>query len=62
MLGAHQSRSVIGLSWTEGRKYDKRLKGRVEDREITQQLLSWVKQTELGDKLIKFITNQIRVG
>ena len=35
-----------------GRENNGRLVGRDKDREITQQLPSWAKQTRLGEKLV----------
>ena len=40
------------LSWTGERKYNERLVGQDKDKEITQQLPSWAKQTQIGEKLI----------
>jgi len=37
------------LSWIGERKYDERLEGQGQGK-ITHQLLSWTKQTELGEK------------
>ena len=38
------------LSCTGETKYNERLVGQDTDREITQQLLSWAKQTQLQEK------------
>jgi len=47
------------LSWTEDKKYDERLLGPVMEKDITQQLLSWAKQTQLGQiSLIFHQSNQ----
>jgi len=43
--------SLLLLSWTRERKYNEKLVGRVKDRDITYQLPSWAKQTELGEKI-----------
>jgi len=41
--------SLTHLNWTGEKKYHKRLVGQDKDREITQQLLSQGKQTQLGE-------------
>ena len=51
------------LSWTGERKYNESLMGQDKDREVTQQLLSWAKQTRLGEKInfIYYQSNQNRI-
>jgi len=63
MMGAHQSCTITPLlSWTGEGKQNERLVGRGKDREITQQLLSRAKQTQLGEiNLIYCQSNQSRV-
>ena len=61
--GAHQSLSITSLlSWTGRRKYNKKLIGQHENRTITDQLLSWAKQTRLGEIcFIYYQSHQSRV-
>jgi len=48
--GAHQAAPSLPSSAGRGReKYDEELVGQVKDGEITQQLLAWAKQTQLGE-------------
>jgi len=42
-------------------KYSRKLMGRDKDKELTQQVPSQAKENQIGEKLMKFITNQIRV-
>lgn len=48
------SNSIIPLL-DIGRKYDEKLVGQDKDRQITQLLLSWENQTQLGE--IEFIAS-----
>jgi len=62
MPRAQQSHSVSALlSWTGERKYDKRLMGQNKDRE--RSLSNYCHRQNRPDlgKLVKFITNEIRV-
>jgi len=50
------------LNRTGERKYDERLVGQEENREITQQLPSWARQTTLREiSLIYYQSNQSRI-
>ena len=48
------------LRWTGEREYNKRVMGQDNDRDITQQLLSWANQTKLGEKLMYYLSYQSR--